>query len=125
MLALHPSPEWIVAFSVQGRLDAGDIGLVMTRAEQAIARHGIAHLFAEVANPSGLIKSMQGHWRRDMHFARELERFGRVAIVSPNRWLRIVARLESALLPGIEYRVFAPGRRAEALDWVMDGKPER
>lgn len=95
----------------------------MTRTEQAIARHGIAHLFAEVANPSGLIKAMQGHWHRDMHFVRELERFGRVAIVSPNRWLRVLARVESALLPGNEYRVFAPGGRTEALDWVMHGEP--
>lgn len=123
MLTLYPSPEWIVAFSARGRLNASDIGLVMTRTEQAIARHGIAHLFAEVANPSGLIKAMQGHWHRDMHFVRELERFGRVAIVSPNRWLRVLARVESALLPGIEYRVFSPGERTEALDWVMHGEP--
>lgn len=124
MFAIIPSPEWIVAFTAHGHLQAADIDLVMLRTEQAIAQHRTVHVFAEVGDPRGLIRAMKGHWTRDLRLLGKLNRFGRVAIVSPNRWLRVVARIESAVLPGIAYRVFSPSGRTEALSWVMLGQPD-
>jgi hypothetical protein len=48
----------------------------------------------------------------------KLERFGRVAIVADQAWVRLGAQIESALLPDISYRTFTPDRSAEALAWV-------
>jgi hypothetical protein len=51
----------------------------------------------------------------------QLDRFGRVAIVSDLRWVRWAAKLESALLPRISYETFEAAERARALAWV-EGK---
>jgi hypothetical protein len=48
----------------------------------------------------------------------KLGRFGRVAVVADQAWIRAGTRPESALLPNISYRVYLPHERDEALAWV-------
>ena len=48
----------------------------------------------------------------------KLDKFGRVAVVADQGWVRAGSRLESAMLPNIKYRVYEPDERAEALAWV-------
>src|SRR3546814_8073513 len=59
---------------------------------------------------------------RAMPLFGKLNRFGRVAIVADQAWIRLASRLESAILPFISYRVFEPDQRAEALAWVDPAK---
>jgi len=42
----------------------------------------------------------------------------RIAIISDEEWLRSAARLESALLPGVEYQVYDDDEAEAALAWV-------
>jgi hypothetical protein len=51
----------------------------------------------------------------------KLSRFGRVAVVAHQAWVRWGTRLESALLPFISYRTFEPEERDAALAWVETG----
>ena len=48
----------------------------------------------------------------------KLTRFGRVAVVADQTWVRIGTRVESAVLPFISYKTFEPAQREEALAWV-------
>jgi len=50
----------------------------------------------------------------------KLDRFGRVAVVSDQPWMRVSSRLESAMLPNISYRVCKPEERDEALAWAFE-----
>jgi hypothetical protein len=48
----------------------------------------------------------------------------RIAIISDEDWLRSAARLESMLLPGVEYQVYDDDERDAALAWVMEEAQE-
>jgi hypothetical protein len=61
---------------------------------------------------------MPHHLGRAMPMFGKLSRFGRVAVVADQAWIRFASRLESAILPFVSYRVFEPDRRADALAWV-------
>jgi len=56
--------------------------------------------------------------KRALPLLGKLNRFGRVAVVADQAWVRAGSRLESALLPNISYRVCLPEERDEALAWV-------
>ncbi|MEE4153191.1 MAG: STAS/SEC14 domain-containing protein [Erythrobacter sp.] len=48
----------------------------------------------------------------------------RIAILSDEEWLRSAARLESALLPGVEYQVYDDDEAEAALAWVLEESDE-
>jgi SpoIIAA-like len=41
-----------------------------------------------------------------------------VAVVADQAWMRVLTRLESAMLPHISYRVYELDEREEALNWA-------
>ena len=43
---------------------------------------------------------------------------GRIAVISDEGWLRTASRLESALLPGVEYQVYDDDETEAALAWI-------
>ncbi len=48
----------------------------------------------------------------------------RIAVISDEEWLRSVARLESALLPGVAYQVYDDDEAEAALAWVLEESDE-
>ena len=66
------------------------------------------------------ISSLPSYAARAWPLFGKLNRFGRVAVVADQAWVRIGTRLESALLPNISYRTYMPDERDEAFDWVTD-----
>jgi hypothetical protein len=78
-------------------------------------------VFVETDAIEGIeISALPGHMARAMPLFGKLGRFGRVAVVADQAWIRLMTRAESAVLPFISYRVFEPARRDEALAWVTD-----
>jgi hypothetical protein len=59
---------------------------------------------------------------RAMPLFGRLNRFGRVAVVADQAWVRVGTRVESAVLPHISYRTYMPQERHEALEWVVGRK---
>lgn len=95
---------------------------MMDRIEQAMARHEVIHVFVETRSLDGIeLSGLGAHVARAMPLLGKLKRFGRVAVVADQAWVRAGTRIESALLPNIRYRVFLPDERDEALDWVRGG----
>ena len=64
------------------------------------------------------ISGLAAHIARAAPLFAKLGRFGRVAVVADQVWIRALTRIESALLPHISYRVFKPEDRGAALTWV-------
>jgi hypothetical protein len=87
--------------------------------DEAMAKHDKVHVFVETRSIDGIeIWSLPKYVERALPLFGKLERFGRVAVVADQAWVRIGTRLESALLPNIRYRTYLPEQREEALAWV-------
>lgn len=119
---LDTAPD-VLAVQISGRIEAADLDMVISRMEQMLARPGKIHVFAETRAIDGIaVDGFADYARRAAPLLGKLQRFGRVAVVADQRWVRWGARLESAILPGISYRVFEPHERDIAFRWVTTGE---
>jgi hypothetical protein len=85
-------------------------------------KHDQVHIFVETRGISSLeISALPTYTARALPLFGKLSRFGRVAVVADQAWVRIGTRIESAMLPFISYKVFEPDERDRALAWVISG----
>lgn len=122
MLEFINSPDDAIALKIGGAIDGLELDTIMDRLDAIMERHEKVHLFVETQGVSSLeLSSLPHYFGRAMPLFGKLNRFGRVAVVADQAWIRIGTRIESALLPFINYRVFEPEERDEALTWVLTG----
>ena len=120
MLELIDGPDDVLALKVSHKITGEDLDTIMDRLDQAMARHEQVHIFVETRGIDGLeLAGLPSYVRRAMPLFGKLARFGRVAVVADQAWVRVGTRLESAMLPNISYRTYMPEERDEALAWVM------
>jgi len=123
-LEVLPSPADIVAVRIEGKLEHEALQRVIDMVEHSIASHDKTHMYVEAVGFSGLeVQHMLEYLRRGLPLLGKLKRFGRIAIVTDQAWLRAAARIESALLPNISYETFGLSERAQALAWVEGREP--
>ena len=121
MLELLDAPDDVVAVRVSHKIMGSDLDPIMDRLESAMSQHEMVHVFVETQLIDGIeISSLPSYAARAWPLFGKLNRFGRVAVVADQAWVRIGTRLESALLPNISYRTYMPDERDEAFDWVTD-----
>jgi len=119
------SSDDVLALTVSGKITGSDLDAIMTRLDSAMARHEKVHVFVETRTIDGIeLSGLPAYTARAMPLFGKLTRFGRVAIVADQAWVRLASRLESAILPFISYRVFEPDQRADALAWVDPAKTQ-
>lgn len=119
------SSDDVLALAVSGKITGSDLDAIMTRLDSAMARHEKVHVFVETRTIDGIeLSGLPAYTARAMPLFGKLTRFGRVAIVADQAWIRLASRLESAILPFISYRVFEPDQRADALAWVDPAKTQ-
>lgn len=120
MLEFIKSPGDVLAVKLDGTITGDDLDAIMDRTEDLIAEFGKIHIYVETHGIDGLqISAMPNHMNRAFPLFGKLDRFGRVAVVADQAWMRVLTRLESALLPNISYRVYEPEERSEALGWAF------
>jgi hypothetical protein len=114
------SPDDVLAVKYKGTITGKDLDVALDRLESMLAKPGKVHFFVEMRGIDGLeLSAMPHHFSRSFGLFSKLDRFGRVAVVADQAWVRILTRFESALVPNISYRVYEPDERAEALDWTF------
>lgn len=114
----------VVALKFAGHLSRQDVSKSCDLIEQALQTNEKTHLYVEVEGLSGLdTETLTEDFARGLRLLGKLDRFGRVAIVSDQTWMRWLARIESAVLPGIAYRTYKARERDQALAWV-EGRAE-
>ena len=124
MLELLDSPDDVIALRLCDKITGNDLDAIMDRVDEVMSRSGKVHVFVETRSIGGIeISSLPAHMGRAMPLFGELDRFGRVAVVADQSWMRVGARLESALLPNVSYRIYMPDEREEALAWALGSKP--
>ena len=120
MLDFIEAPDHAIAVRLSGKITGDDLSRVMDRLDRLMTETGEVHVFVETEGIDAIeIKSLPSHFARAMPLFGKLDRFGRVAVVADQPWMRFATRLESALLPGISYRTYLPEERDEALAWAL------
>jgi hypothetical protein len=123
MLQFIESPDDVIAIEVSDKITGSDLDTIMSRLDEVMAKHDKGHVFVETRSINGIeIAGLPSYMARAMPLFGKLDRFGRVAVVADQTWVRVGTRLESAILPNISYRTYMPEERAEALAWVT-GSP--
>lgn len=113
------SADDIIALTISTRIEAADLDAVLDRLDAAMAKHDRIHVFVETVSLESIeVPALATHTARAMPLLAALHRFGRVAVVADQAWVRAGTRLESAMLPFVSYRVYMPAQRDEALAWV-------
>lgn len=119
MYEMIETPDNVLAVRIAGKITGEDLRDIMDRLEVMMATNGQVHAYAETSSIDGIeIAGLASHIARAAPLLGKLGQFGRVAVVADQTWIRILTRMESAILPHISYRVFEPGQRDEALVWV-------
>ncbi|KQZ76848.1 hypothetical protein ASE06_05120 [Sphingopyxis sp. Root214] len=109
----------VLAVRIDGKITGEDLASIMDRLDAAMAANETVHVYAETRSIDGIeISGLAAHIARAAPLFAKLDRFGRVAVVADQLWIRALTRIESALLPHISYRVFKPEDRGAALMWV-------
>src|SRR5688500_12714130 len=102
MLEFLPSPEGVLAIRVSGSIKGEDLDAIMDRLDELMEGRDKIHLFLETQGIGGLELSSLPHYAaRTFPLFGKLKRFGRVAVVADQAWVRIGTRMESAILPFI------------------------
>jgi len=119
MLEELDSVDDVLAVRVSHKITGADLDKIMDRLDALMARHEKTHVFVETRAIDGIeLTGLPRYMARALPLFGKLDRFGRVAVVADQAWVRAGTRLESALLPNVKYRVYEPEERAEALAWV-------
>ena len=115
----------VLAIRVSHKITGADLDAIMDRVDALMASHDKVNVFVETHAIDGLeLTSLPRYMSRALPLLGKLDRFGRLAVVADQGWIRAGSRLESAMLPNIKYRVYEPDERAEALAWVTGvGEP--
>lgn len=122
MLELIDSADDVIAVKVSAKLSSDELDAILDRLEDVMARHEKTHVFVETHSIEGIeLSGLSSYIARAMPLFGKLARFGRVAVVADQAWVRAATRIESAVLPFISYKVFTPDQRDHALAWV-EGK---
>jgi hypothetical protein len=129
MIELLDSPGDVIALKVSHKITGAELDTIMDRLDEVMATHDKIHVFVETRSIDGIeLSGLGSYTARAMPLFGKLHRFGKVAVVADQAWVRVGTRLESALLPNISYRTYMPEERDEALAWVMatdNGRSER
>ena len=114
------SPDDVLAISYSGKITGNDLDAALDKLEAMLAKPGKIHFFVEMKTIESMeLSAMPHHFARSLPLFGKLDRFGRVAVVADQSWIRVLTRLESAMLPHVSYRVYEPSEREEALNWAF------
>jgi len=122
MIETIKSAADVIALKITGTLTRDELEQVTDRLEKSLAEREKTHVYVEIEDYHGFdLGILPDYLPHAFAMMKRLDRFGRVAVVSDQRWIRWATRLESALLPHISYETFEGAERHRALAWV-EGK---
>lgn len=120
MLEFIKSPDDVLAVKLTGTITGKDLDAILDKAEDIMARPGKINFYVETKDIQGIeLSALPHHFTRSFPLFGNISRFGRVAVVADQPWMRVFTRFESALLPYVSYQVYEPEGRKEALDFAF------
>lgn len=120
MLEYLPTPEDVIAVRVSGTIRRGELESMVDRLLRSLEERALTHVFVEVTQLAGMeLEGLPEQVRRSLPVMGQLRKFGRIAVVADQSWVRWASRVESALLPFVSYEVCTPEEREGAWRWVL------
>ena len=118
-IEILPSANDVIAVRLQGKLAHDELERVIDLIERSISERELTHVFVEDIGFTGIdMQHLPQYLQRARPLLFKLKRFGRIAVVSDQAWVRNAARFESALMPKISYETYSAAERDHALAWV-------
>lgn len=125
MISIEPISDNAHEIAIYGAFTAEDMArLVAFVNEQNAAGRGGNVLFDLVSLADFTLGSVLGELAHVPALMQWVYRLDRIAVISDEEWIRSLARLESALLPGVVYAVYDEDQAGTARAWVL-GQHER
>lgn len=119
MLEILDAPDNVIAMRASGTLNAADYDRIIAVVEAKMKAHDRIGVFADMTGFTDLTgEALLKDLRWNASHLLDWGKFPRCAMVTDKAWLRLMAQAFSPLIPGVEMRVFEPGRQGEALAWV-------
>lgn len=121
MMNFLTSPDDVLAVRIRDGLSPDEMNELIQRLQDKIDRNPKTHVFVDIDRfhiedwKSGFEALPRG-WSLF-----RLDRYGRIAVVSDDRFVRTWSRVESAILPRVHYEIFHADEADRALQWV-EGK---
>lgn len=110
----------VIACSVRGGFTSAEMDVLVSKVEQALETNAKTHMFVEIDGIGDVDwQAIAQQLPRSVGILGKLRRFGRIAVVSDDPWIRLWTRAESALLPHITYELFRAKERDRAFTWVQ------
>jgi hypothetical protein len=120
MLEFIKSPDDVLAVKLTNTITGKDLDAIVDRIEDMFVKPGKIHFYVETKGIESLeLSALPHHFSRSFPLFSKMDRFGRVAVVADQAWVRVLTRFESAVLPFVSYRVYEPEERKEALDFAF------
>ena len=122
MLRLHAdTPPHVLAFEIDGTVTAPDMDDLYNAVERVTEGTGPVHVCGEIHGIGGLtLDAIGASLKRGVGLLGRIGRVKRYAVVSDVGWIRTVAELEGAVIPGMSVRVWPTAQRDDALAWASE-----
>ena len=125
MISIEPISDKAHEIAIYGAFTSEDMArLVAFVNEQNAAGRGGNVLFDLVSLADFTLGAVLGELAHVPALMQWVYRLDRIAVISDEEWIRSLARLESALLPGVVYAVYDEDQAGTARAWVL-GQHER
>jgi len=105
---------------VEGRITKEDVRAAFARLDALMDAADKVDMLADVRGDVSIDLAAIGEEMRHLsQVGRMLAKMDRVALVADPAWIRAVGRIQSHILPGIDYRVFDRAQADEARAFVL------
>lgn len=120
MLTFTPLSPRAIAIVAEGHFTAADVAPALARIETLLDTTPQLDILADVrGSPSVALSAIVEELKHLPLIIRLIRAIDRVAIVADAEWVRTASRIESALIPGLHYEVYARKDEAHARAWLL------
>lgn len=120
MLTTTPLTPTAVEIVAEGDLTREDVTRVLADIALMLETNDRLDLLADVRGPLhysfGIFAEEMKHLPEIFRIVRAL---GRVAVIADESWIRTAAKIESKLIPGVDYEVYSRAEAAHARAWLL------
>ncbi|MEQ8469839.1 MAG: STAS/SEC14 domain-containing protein [Marinoscillum sp.] len=112
----------VLGFKITGHLDKESFDYLYGLLEKRLQQPGHFNLYLEIPMLEGIDFEVMGESIKQTFkdLVTYLFKVDKIAIVTNESWLKYTVKIENALIPGIEEKVFADSDKAAALIWLAE-----
>ncbi len=120
MLTITPVSPRAIEIVAEGRFTDADVRPALARLEALLDEMPRIDILADVrGSPSIGLSAIAEEMKHLPLLFRLIRQTDRVAIVADEAWVRVLSRIESALIPGLHYEIYGREHAAHARSWLL------